>query len=204
MLYFRQEDLDDRVFKSRGMPWVRMLWEGSSKKVRSTEGVISRGHYHSHYLPLTERLTDLACWQMERKTLLGDVNSPSRSLMNILSLGFKQVTWKTRFLPNQNDRQSWFPVRKSMRCVKKLWFLRGKKGDVTQSKILLSNGPPQFFWMAAVKNSIVYMTRWNPEWKFCWGAGMNRNFRFKYPFENIWISVILYSLKVNSWKNNFH
>lgn len=138
MLYFRQEDLDDRVFKSRGMPWVRMLWEGSSKKVRSTEGVISRGHYHSHYLPLTERLTDLACWQMERKTLLGDVNSPSRSLMNILSLGFKQVTWKTRFLPNQNDRQSWFPVRKSMRCVKKLWFLRGKKWDVTQSKILLS------------------------------------------------------------------
>lgn len=151
--------------------------------------------------PLTrEQLTDLVCWQMERKTLHWDVNSPRRSLMNILFPEFKPVTWKTRFLPNQNDRQSWFPVRKTTRCVKKLWFLRWKKWDVTQSKILLSNGPLHLRWMAAVKNSIVCMTHCNAGWKFCWGAKMNRNFQFKYSFESIWISVILFSLKVNSWK----
>lgn len=81
--------------------------------------------------PLTrEQLTDLACWQMERKTLQWDVNSPHRSLMNILSPEFKPVTWKTRFLPNQNDRQSWFPVRKTTRCVKNYDFW-GEKNEMS-------------------------------------------------------------------------
>lgn len=148
-----------RGLEGRGRP-VRCLGR-SSPKVRRTECVIGGGQRGSHYLPGDS--CSLTCELANgEENCAARYKFPIQGLMNILSPGFKPVTWKTRFLPNQSDRQSWFPVRKTMRCVKKLWFPRGKEWDVTQSKILLSNGPPRAFWMAAVKDAACDM----------WGSGM--------------------------------
>lgn len=156
------EYLRVRNIGEKGTPQIRMLW-GSPRKVRSTECVISGVQYSSHYLAFDRAAHWPGMLANGEENSARRSKSPCRSPMNILSPGFKPVTWKTRFLPNQNDRQSWFPVRKTTKCVKKIMISEGEKWDVTQSKILLSNGPLQFFWMAAVKNSIVCVTRWNPD-----------------------------------------
>lgn len=110
----------------RGMPQIRILW-GSPRKVRSTECVISGVQYSSHYLPFDRAAQWPGMLANGEENAARRCKSSYRSPMNILSPGFKPVTWKTGFLPNQNDRQSWFPVRKTTKCVKKkLWFLRGE------------------------------------------------------------------------------
>lgn len=99
---------------------------GSPKKVRSIECVISRGHCSSHYLP-SDRA---AHWPGMLAN--GEENSARRCKCPIqvpheyLVSRIQASDLENKVPPSQNDRQSWFPVRKTMRCVKKLWFLRGK------------------------------------------------------------------------------